>query len=367
MLAAALTYGPAVHHATARLAIARILTGSGFAEHATALVLACRLHDDPDCPETLRRVITERCLVAEPDQAAAYAHPLNQQPVPDDERGLCTQLIPGLIAHPADPSAGATALWGLAQLWPHCSADERPLLRTRLLNSISSRRGSDEEMLTSFQLREWQKKVPTHYGTLTPSVATLRGVLVCDDALAAYLLLVEHLGMQVDLETVCWVLGSLSVHQMHEHHDDAGRLAGLLLGATASERLVPLVPSESLVTVISQLNHRLWWLSMRSGLSPIRKSLDQSQRPLGSAVATGDITLAQRAARTLVTQQPAMFWSATWQAVGEWLPNDQTTVLRLLTVIDAARWRANEGAVAADDAAAIAAIIAESAWLRHPT
>jgi hypothetical protein len=354
-----------VHHATARLAIARILTGSGLAGSATALVLACRLHDDPDCPEGLRRTVLERCLAAEPDQAPAFAHPLNQQAVPEDEAGLCAQLVPALIAHPADQALNSAALWCMVQLWPHCGADERPLLRTRLLNGIAARRGDDAAALTSFQLREWQKKVPTHYGTLTPSVASLRGVLSTDDALAAYLLLAEHLGMQVDLETLCWVLGSLTVHLLHEHHDFRGDLAGLLIGTTACERLVPLVPSEAMVTVISQLNHRLWWLRAQGRLRPIRKSLDQSQRPFAPAIATGDITLAQRAARTLVSQQPGAFWSSAWQAVGEWLPADQPGLLRLLTVLDAARWRADDGAVSMDDASAIAAMLAELAWRRQ--
>ena len=355
-----------MHHATARLAIARILTGSGLAGNATALVLACRLHDDPDCPDELRRSILERCLAAEPDAAAAFSHPLNQQAVPEDEAGLCAQLIPALIAHPADQALNATALWSLVQLWPHCGADERPLLRTRLLNGIAARRGDDAAALTSFQLREWQKKVPTHYGTLTPSVASLRGVITSDDALAAYLLLAEHLGMQVDLETLCWVLGSLTVHLLHENHDFRGELAGLLIGTTTCERLVPLVPTEAMVTVISQLNHRLWWLHAHGRLRPIRKSLDQSQRPFAPAIATGDITLAQRAARTLVSQQPGAFWGAAWQAVGEWLPTDQPSLLRLLTVLDSARWRADDGTVSMDDASAIAAMLAELAWQRLP-
>lgn len=353
-----------MHHPTARLIIARILAGSGLAGNATALVLACRLHDDPDCPEELRRTILDRCLAAQTDDAAPYTHPLNQQPVPEDVSGLCEQLVPALIAHPADQAMNAAALWGLVQLWPHCGAEERPLLRTRLLNGITARRGPAEAALTSFQLREWQKKVPTHYGTMTPSVASLRGVLDSEDALAAYLLLAEHLGMQVDLETLCWVLGSLSVHLLHENHDNHGELAGLLIGTTACERLVPLVPSEALVTVISQLNHRLWWLRAHSGLTPIRKSLDQSQRPFAPAIATGDITLAQRAARTLVSQQPSAFWGAVWQAVGEWLPDDQPALLRLLTILDAARWRADDGAVALEDASAIAAMLAELAWRR---
>ncbi len=353
-----------MHHPTARLTVARILVGSGLADSATAMVLAAGLQEDSDCPETLRRTILERCLGAPPDEAAAYTHPLNQQPVPDNEDGLCAQLIPALIAQPADQAKNAASLWCLAQLWPHCAADERPLLRTRLLNSIAARRGSEAGSLTTFQLREWQKQVPTHYGTLTPSVASLRGVIDAEEPLPAYLLLAEHLGMQVDLETLCWVLGSLAVQLMHDNHDADGALAGMLLGTTACERLAPRIPSESLVTVLSQLNHRLWWLHRHGGLRCIRKSIDHSQRPFGPAIATGDITLGQRSARAMASQQPAMFWSSAWRAVGDWLPDDHAGLLRLLSVLDAARWRADDGTVASDDATAVAGVLAELAWQR---
>jgi len=271
-----------------------------------------------------------------------------------------------LIAHPADQAMNATALWCLVQLWPHCGTDQRPLLRTNLLNSLTARRSPEAAAVNTFQLREWQKKVPTQFGMTTPSMASLRGVLDTDNPLAAYLLLAEHLGMEVDLETLCWVLGSLSVQLLHDRHDRHGQLAAMLLGTTACERLVPLVPAEMLVTVISQVAHRLWWLSAHGGLRPIRKSLDQSQRPFGPAIATGDITLAQRAGRTMASQQPGLFWSATWHAVGEWMPQDPLSMLRLLSVIDAARWRSSDKVVTVDDASAIAAVLAELAWLRQP-
>lgn len=351
-----------MHHATARPAIARILAGSGFAETALALTLAVRLHEDPDCPEALRGRISERCLALEPDQAPPYVHPLNQQPVPEDEAGLCQQMVPALIAHPADTALSAASLWALAQLWPHVAADERPVLRTRLLNSMAMRRGDPAAALTAFQLREWQKQVPTHYGTLTPSVSSLRGVLDSADPLAAYLLLAEHLGMAVDLETLCWVQGSLAIHLLQGHHDRGGRLAAIVLGAAACERMVPHCNAEALVTVISQLNHRIWWLRAHGRLHPVRQSIDHTQRPFGPAIATGDITLAQRAARTLTAQQPGRFWHEAWREVGERLPAGRTDLLRVLTLIDAARWRSDGGAVSADDAGAIAATLGDIAY-----
>ncbi len=355
-----------MHHATARDAVCRILSGSGFAESAIGLALATRLSDDASCPDDLRHMIIRRCLDWQPDQAAPYTHPLNQQPVPDDGAALAAQLIPALIAHPADAALGASSLWSLVQLWPHCSSDERPLLRTLFLNSIAGHKEVADGVLTTFQLREWQKQVPTHYGTLTPSVVSMRGVLEATDPLAAYLLLAEHLGMQVDLETMCWVLGSLSVQLLQSNHDRQGRLAGLLLGATACEHLVPLVQVEHLVTVISQLNHRIWWLKARGSLHVILRSTDLSQRPLGSAIVTGDITMSQRAGRALASQQPGRFWDECWQSTRELLPTNRIALLRLLTVFDTARWRSEDGIVAVDDASAIAATLTDLAWQRTP-
>lgn len=344
----------------------RILGGSGFGESALAATLAARLHDDPDCPAPTRDAIIQACLDLPFDEAPPYVHPINQQPVPEDPRGLCHQLLPALIAHPADPALGAASLWSLSELWPHVATDERAILRTRLLNSLAMRREDSAGALTAFQLREWQKKVPTHYGTLTPSVASMRGVLETPEALAAYLLLAEHLGMAVDLETLCWVQGSLGIHLLQSHHDRGGRLAGFVIGASACERLVPHCHAESLVTVISQLNHRIWWLRAHGRLHPVRQSIDHTQRPFGPAVATGDITLAQRAARTLAAQQPGRFWYEVWREIASRLPTGRTDLLRLLSMLDAARWRSESGGVAVDDASAIAALLADLAY-RHST
>lgn len=353
-----------MHHASARVAITRILSGDGFGEHAIAIVQAARLHDLPDCPDELRRRILDTCQGNPLDAAAPYAHPLNQQPVPGEPADLCRQLAAALVAHPADPATGAAALWALATLWPHVAADERPLLRTRFLNGLAARRAEAEATLSAFQLREWQKKVPTSFGTQPPSVSSLRGILEADDPLDAYLLLAEHLGTAVDVQTLCWVLGSLSVQLIQAHHDRGGRLAGVLQGLTACERLAPLVPIEQLVTVISQVAHRLWWLGSRSRLSLVRTSLDQTQRPYLQAVASGDITLGQRAARTLVAQHPGRYWADTWQAFGDLLGDPRRSHGRLLALIDAAHWRAGEGLVSGDDAAAVAGVIADSYYRR---
>lgn len=356
-----------MQHASARQLVARLLAGEGFGERAVALVQAGRLHDRSDCPEELRRRVLDRCLAEPVDPAAPYAHPLNQQPVPAEPVDLCAQLAPALVAHPADPATGVAALWSLAQLWPHVGADERPQLRSRLLNGLAGRKAEPAAVLTAFQLREWQKQVPTSYGTQAASAASLRGILEADEALPAYLLLAEHLGAAVDVQTLCWVLGSLTVQLIQSCHDRSGRLATLLQGFTACERLADLVPVEVLVTVLSQLNHQLWWLRAHGGLRPIRTSLDQAQRPYVPALLGGDITMAQRAARALVGQHPVQFWADSWQVVGDHLLGEGRSLARILAMIDAAHWRAGEGLVSGDDAAALATVLADVLWQRQQT
>lgn len=305
-------------------------------------------------------------VAAATDPATAYSHPLNQLAVPVDATGLCRQLAPAVIAHSANPGLGAASLWALANLWPHAGTEERPLLRTRLLNGLASRRCADSALLTSFQLREWQKKIPTSFGTLPPSVASLRGILEVDDPLAAYLLLAEHLGMVPNLETLCWVLGSLAVQLAQTYHDRGGGIATVLQGLVACEQLGPHVPAEQLVAVISQLAHRLWWLRAHGGLHAIRVSLDSSSRPYLPALHSGDITLAQRAARSLASQHVNRFWEETWQAFAEVLGCRPGKLPRLLALCHAAAWRAGDGVVSGEDASAIAGAITAALYRGQP-
>jgi hypothetical protein len=353
-----------VHHTAARFAIARILTGSGFARSAVEAVLLARLPDDQNCPEPLRVKLAGFDGQREADAAPPYTSPLNQQPVPELATDMCVQVMPALLANPADPGQALASLWALAELWPHVAGDERAVLRSQLLNSLAARRCDPEAALTVFQLREWQKKVPTQYGAASPNAASLGGILRANEPLQAYLLLAEHLGMAVDLETLCWVVGTLSVQLGLTHHDRSGLIADLLAGAAALERLVPLVPAELLVTAISQLVHRMWWLSARHRLHAIRQSIDATQRPLRPAIETGDITQAQRAARTLAGQRPDGGAAELWLAVDELLPLPARGLGRVLRLMDAARWRAEDGRIATDDAALIAGSLADLRWQR---
>lgn len=351
-------------HTTARRTIERILAGTGFGQQTIAMVSAASLTEDAGCPEPVCTALFEACLRLPPDGAAACTHPINQQPTPEDAAGLCRQLAPVVVAHPHDPALGASALHALMRLWPHCSGAERPLLRTRLINTLAGGIAGGAASLTVLELREWQRNVHTHHGAEPPSVANLRSILNAPDALNAYLALADHLGMAVELETLCWVLGSLAVQLLLGHHDPDCRLAALLHGLSACERLVPHAPADALVTLVSQINHRMWWLHRHGRMQAIRHSLDQTSRPYAFAVATGDITLAQRAARAEVVQGAARFWAETWRLVETHAVPVPAVLVRVLAVVDAARARNQDGAVSVDDAGVIAATLADIIY-RH--
>ncbi|MEK7411743.1 MAG: hypothetical protein AAB263_00330 [Planctomycetota bacterium] len=356
-----------MHHPTARLVISHLVGGDAFAVQAVALVQSARLfEDDAAVPAPIRQQVLETCLKLPPDQAPAYAHPANQQPVPANEAGLSAQIVPIISSLPVDPALAIGHLWALTQLWPHVAADERPLLRARLINGLAAQRINQSALLSPIQLRQYQRQVPTQFGEQRPSVAALRGMLDAKEPLAAYCQLAEHLGMTNELETLCWVLGSLNVQQMQSYHDRHGLLAQTLFGTTACERLAKHIPIDFLLKLISQIAHRMWWTRNRGGLQPVITSLDQIQPPFRVAVNTGDITLAQRAARKLSAQQPAKFWDECWLLVRDLCLQNGADLCPVLTVLDATRWRAGDGIPSGDDAAAVATMFADCTWHHRP-
>jgi hypothetical protein len=352
-------------HATARQAIARALQGEGFAVAAWMLAGAGALEGCHDLPDELRRGILARALMAVPDDASPYVGPLTQAPLPGTAAQLAIQLAPAIAALPAEPARAPALLWALCELWPHASSDERPLLRTRLLNTLAADRPDPASTVSVLDLRAWQKRVPTGYGTQAPSVSSLRGMLQAEDPLAAYLVLAEHLGLETRPETVCWVLGSLVVRLLRGLHDRDDLLIEALAGSVALERLCALVPPEIQLTLISQLGHRIWWLRNRAGLRPIRESLDQATRPLAAAILSGDITIAQRAVQ-VASGDPLRLWRDCWAVASERLIDHDRDLRGVLLVMDAVRFRTGDGVVASDDAAALGAVLAGIAWKQRP-
>src|SRR3954469_10402323 len=152
-----------MRHAAARRIVARLLQGQGFGEQAIAQALMASLQDREDCPETLKQLL-EHVDDLGSDMARPYQGPLNQAPLPRDQRELCVQLAPVISDHPADVGLSLASLLALAQIWPHVSTEERPLLRVRFLNGVPSRRADADSQASREQLIAWQRSLPTAIG-----------------------------------------------------------------------------------------------------------------------------------------------------------------------------------------------------------
>jgi hypothetical protein len=351
-----------MRHAAARRIIARLLQGMGFGEQAISQALMAALQDRDDCPDALKQLL-EQSDEAGTDSASPYHGTLNQAPIPTDERELCLQLAPAIAEHPANVGLSLASLAALVQLWPHIASEERPLLRVRFLNGLTSRGAEAESQATREQLRAWQRLLPTALDLAAPSVVSLQGLLLETTPEGAYRCLAEHLDPHVDLSTLARVLGTLAVAVERQFHDREAMALHVLLGTTALERLAPLMDAEVTALLMAQLSHQLWWCRQRSHLVPIRNCIDPTSRPFREAVASGDISLAQRAARTL-SQDPQAFWQETWILLADSISRQDEELPRALGVVSAIAYRSGKGMVSPDDAAALAACFAGIAHQR---
>jgi hypothetical protein len=352
-----------MRHAPARQVISCLLQGNGFGEKAVTHALAGILCDRLGCPEALHDLLRAHCNQLGADAASPYMGSYNQLPIPRDQRELCTQLAPILIDHPADTGINLASLLVLANLWPHVSSEERPVLRTRYLNGLMSRRSPDGSFAPRELLREWQRDLPTFFGAETPSVANMQGLLNESSPQGAYRRLAEYLGPNVDLHTLGWVLGALSVSILVRFHDPDDRAMHVLLGSVACQQLTKLLPPEHLVVLASQLAHQLWWCRQRASLPPVLTCIDGAATSMIDAVNSGDVTLAQRAART-AARQPELFWDGVWRLLTDSIERRDEHWTRALGVTTAIAWRTGDNAVSPDDAAALAAILAAMAHQR---
>jgi hypothetical protein len=352
-----------MRHAAARRIVARLLEGQGFGEQAIAQALMASLQDREDCPETLKQLL-EHVDELGSDMARPYQGPLNQAPLPRDQRELCAQLAPVISDHPANIGLSIASLLALAQIWPHVSSEERPLLRVRFLNGLTSRRADQASQAPRDQLIAWQRGLPTAMGDKTPAIGSLQGLLLADSPEAAYRCFAQHLDATIDLRALARVLGALAVNVLRQFHDRVGQTLHVLLGATALERLAEWMAPDHYATLAAQLAHQLWWCRQRANLPPIRTCIDPTQLPFAEAVATGDVTLAQRAARA-ASQRAQPFWEEAWRLLAESIARRDEQWPRALGVVGAIAWRSGREAVSPDDAAALATVFADLAHQRE--
>lgn len=323
---------------------------------------AAELHERVGAP--IASTLWDLALAQPPEQAALYTGPLNQQAVPSDATGLMAQLAPIVIANPSDTGLNISLLALLADLWPHVSSDERPLLRVRFLNSLMERasevgnRGGipREAVVTSAELKVWNRYMPTATGEA--ALADLPKLLSAPTAQEAYHLLADHLIGGLDGGTLARILGSLTVQIVDQRHDAEGLLLFPLAGASAAERLAAICPAESYTTLLSQLAHHIWWCVNRADL-PRRIGDDQPTQDLAEAILAGNAVSARKHARSLNLDEVG-WWSTLAPAISGIATRGQAHWRRAVIATWTLSVRSRNRVVAPDDVSAIAAILADS-------
>jgi len=349
-----------MQHGPARSAIAAIMEDDAFGERATALTLAAHLADINVVPDAVRVKALERSAAMALERPPVFVHTLSVTPVPGDQRGLCEQLVPLIIEYPAQSGMQAASLAALCALWPHAASSERAPLRQKLINTVAARQAPAGSTVSSQQLRAWQRDLPTAHGE-SPGVAGLKSLLDEPQPQLAYHALAEHLGSNLDVATLSWVLGALSIRMLLHYRDRDGFASQVVFGAVACDQIARWTPPEHIATMISQQAIHLWWCRHRAELPPIRSCLDTSPRPLTEAIRSGDITSAQRAARNAIRIAPE-FWQGMWELLGEWSEQDDQRWLRGLGLISAVSYRTGANAIAPDDAAALGSVFADMGY-----
>lgn len=355
-----------MHHTSARAAITSLLAAKGFGERGLALVLAAACGDADQQAVALRQAALQRAAAMPSEATVSYTGDLLIAPIPGDEAALCRQLCPVTIQLARDVGLQLSCLAGLVALWPHVTQAERGLMRQRFLDSLLNDQHPAEAQLTSDQLVAWQRDLPTTKSEPHASVSTLKALLQEGTAKNAYRVMADHLGMNADLPTLSWVLGALTVQVRQRFHDPDRRLLHVLLGTVACERLAAYAQPEHLATLITQLGHQLWWSIHCAKLTPVRLCIDPSTPDFAEAVASGNLTAAQRAARALA-KDPAAFWEQAWKLVDDRIhANDPHWYVALELVLVAA-WRTSTDAVSPDDAAAVGTVLADLAYREKTT
>jgi hypothetical protein len=356
-----------MHHTSARGAITGLLNGSGFGERGLALVTAASLGDADQSAVRLRQAALACALELPCDRTVSYSGELLFAPIPMSERQLCQQLCPAIIQQPCDVGMQLACLSALAGLWPHVGSNERSVMRSRFLDGLVSQPQPPAFTISSQQLCAWQRDLPTTIGDITPSVTSLRAMLLEQRAQSANRVLAEHLGMNTDLATLSWALGALTVQLRLQYHDPNRRILHVLLGTVACQCLAPLAEPEHLLTLVAQLAHQLWWCRHEAKLPPVRTCIDNAMpRTLAEGVACGDLTVAQRAARA-AAKQPGEFWNRVWLLLEERIAHNDPNWTQALHIAVATAWRTSSDAVSPDDAAALGTVFADLVYREKTT
>lgn len=353
-----------MQHAGARQTITRLLAGSSLGGHAALTILAGELLER--LPGALADGLWAKVSALPPDEAPACPCVQNQAPIPTHESELIAQLAPHAVANPGDTGLTIALLAGLADLWPHVSSAERPLLRTRFYNgmiaraeAVGTRDGVPREALvTTSELKVWNRYMPTATGD-GGSTSELPRLLTAPTAQEAYHLLADHLIGGMDLGILARILGSLAVQIADQRADPAGILLHPLIGGVAAQRLAALTPPESYSALLSQLAHQLWWSANPAGL-PRRATDEPSTDNLAGAIRSGAAGSARRRTRIMQLDETG-WWDMLTPVILELAGEDAEHLRRAITATWTLAVRSSNRIIAPDDVAAIAAILADGA------
>ncbi|TVR12208.1 MAG: hypothetical protein EA401_09690 [Planctomycetota bacterium] len=349
-------------HNHARHIIPTILDQQGFDERAQALIHGAILASDDSFDYSVAERVLKAATSLPEDHARVDHAPALTSPLPDDIPDLCQQLAPLVVDYPQNTPIQLASLQHLTALWPHASRQERTRMRLNWLASLSTRTAPEESYLTRSTLRSWQRDLPTVNDDSAACASVLCEMLDAPDAKNAYNHLSLYLGMQADLPTLSWTLGVLSERILLHHFDPRGRSINALLGTIACEQLVEHCKAETLVTLLSQLAHHIWWCAQRNKKRELRPSSFQQHISLVEAVEHADIYAAQKAARLALADRER-YWQEVCTALNLVLDCNHHSWTSAVSAIVCVRFRGGERAVLSpDDAATIGAALASAKY-----
>ncbi len=351
-----------MQHAWARQTITRLLEGSSLGVRAVVVANAAELHER--IGGAIAETLWGLAVVMPVDEAAPYTGPLNQQPIPADAADLLAQLVPIVVANASDTGLNLGLLAILSDLWPHVATEERPLIRVRFLNGLMERastlgnRGEvpRESVVTTAELRVWNRYMPTATGD-SGTAADLQRIFTAATAQEAYHLLADHLIGGMDPGTLARILGTLAMQTADQRRDPDGMLLLPLVGALAAERLSATCPPELYTVLLFQLAHQLWWCASRAGLLRRTGSEDQIV-DFTLEITKGNAVGVRRYARGLRLDE-AGWWAALTPAACAVAARGPAHTQRAVLATWTLAMRSGNRVVAPDDAAAIAAILAD--------
>jgi hypothetical protein len=347
-----------MHHTSARTAISHMLAQKSFGERGLALAMAAHGGDADEAAIVLRQKALAAAALIPSETVISYSGELLFAPIPSNEQELCRQLAGATMDLSRNIGFHVAMLANLVALWPHISSSERALMRQRYLDGLMSDQAPKDMHLSRETLTAWQRELPTAFSESHASIASLKALLNESTPQQAYRVMSDHLGLNANLATLSWVLGSLAIQLRLRLHDNNRHILHVILGASAIKNLLPFMPPEHVATIITQLGHQLWWCRHQANLPPIRTCIDNDIHSLVDAVHAGNLTAAQRSARAL-SQTPELFWQTAWQLVDERITAQDPKWYIALELVLVTAWRTNTETVSPDDAAVIGTVLTD--------